>query len=156
MVARCTATQTASTAALTRCAIQSVVSLLRVKLAPKCHLEDFLLETRNTRGRRQMLGTALGAAHVGVAAMAAGISGDRTQPLELRAVALVLHQRPRAVQRRWAKVVAIPGNDVTRAVAHPAADAFDRRVRQQPLRGRRIDSFKILVPGPASLELALG
>ena len=66
-------------------------------------------------GGRELLRAALGAAHVRVAAMAAGVAGDRAQPLELGAVALVLDQRPCAVQRRRPEVVRIPGHDVAAA-----------------------------------------
>src|ERR1051326_546740 len=100
----------------------------RSELASDEGSDDFALEPRDRSRRRQMLRAPLGAAHVGVAAMAARVARDRTQPLELGRVALVVHQRPGAVQCRGTQVAGIPGNDIAGAVAHPAANALDGSV----------------------------
>lgn len=60
-----------------------------------------------------------------MAGMAARIAGHRIQPFTARAITRIIHQSPGAVERRGAKVIAIPGHDIAGSVADGAADAFN-------------------------------
>ena len=60
-----------------------------------------------------------------MAGMAARIARHRIQPFTARAITRIIHQSPGAVERCGAKIITIPGNNVTRSVANGAADAFN-------------------------------
>ena len=60
-----------------------------------------------------------------MAGMAARIARHRIQPFAPRAITRIIHQSPGAVERRGAKVIAIPGHNIAGSVADGAADAFN-------------------------------
>ncbi len=96
------------------------------------------LQSGDRRGRRELLRAALGAALVRVAGVASGVARDRREALGARAVARIVDERPRAIERRRTEIVAIPADDVAARVADAAADALDRGVdRAARLRRRR-------------------
>src|SRR5438552_14209149 len=78
------------------------------------------------------------------------------QPRGLRAVALVLHQRPRPVQRRRAEIFRVPGDDIAGAVAHRTADAFDAGVDRLAGLGIRTHPGEIVLSRAAALEATPG
>src|SRR5438552_16298360 len=106
IVARCTTTQSASTAALARWASHSRVSARalmeglpraarrRSQLAPQRGQRGRALEARDGRRRSQMLRAALGAGLMGVARVTSGIAGDRCEPRTPVAVTCVIDERP--------------------------------------------------------------
>ena len=57
--------------------------------------------------------------------MATSITRHRIQSFTTRAITRIIHQSPGAVQRRRAKIIAIPGNNVTGSVTNGAANAFN-------------------------------
>ena len=67
-----------------------------------------------------------------MAGMAAGIARHRIQPFAPRAITRIIHKRPGAVERRRAKVIAIPGHNIAGCVANGAADAFNPRIGFAP------------------------
>ena len=67
-----------------------------------------------------------------MAGMAARIARHRIQPFAPRAITRIIHQSPGAVERCGAKIITIPGNNVTRSVANGAADAFNARISFAP------------------------
>ena len=71
-----------------------------------------------------------------------------------RAVAHVVDERPRAVQRRGAEVIGLPADDVARRVADAAADAFDRRVDRAARGRRRRDPREVVVARRRRLRTA--
>src|SRR5690242_17201071 len=79
------------------------------------------LQAGNGSRGRNLLGTALAAAHMRMTGVAAGVASNRPQSLAIGDVAHIVHQGPGAVQRRGTEVIRIPGNDVARAVADAAA-----------------------------------
>jgi len=82
-----------------------------------------------------------------MAGVAAGVAGDRGEPQASGAIARIVDERPRPVERRRAEVVAIPVHDVAARVTDAAADAFDRGI---DLASRDADGtarrFSLLVP----------
>ena len=60
-----------------------------------------------------------------MAGMTAGIARHRIQPFTARAITRIIHQSPGAIERCGAKIILVPGNNVTRSVANGAADAFN-------------------------------
>ena len=60
-----------------------------------------------------------------MAGMAAGIARHRIQPFTARAITRIIHQGPGTVERRGAKVIAIPGDNIAGRVANGAANAFN-------------------------------
>ena len=88
--------------------------------------------------------------------MAAGVAGDRTQPLAQIRRALVLHERPRPVERSGAEVIRIPGDDIAGAVADAAADALYSEIHRRPVGRRWLDGGKVILPRTAAFELTLG
>lgn len=60
-----------------------------------------------------------------MARMAAGIARHRVQPFTARAITRIIHQGPGAVERRRAKIITIPGDNIAGSVADGAADAFN-------------------------------
>jgi len=60
-----------------------------------------------------------------MAGMTAGITRHRIQPFTPRAITRIIHQSPGAVERCGAKIITIPGNNVTRSVTDGAANAFN-------------------------------
>ena len=67
-----------------------------------------------------------------MAGMAAGIASHRIKPFAPRAIARIIHQSPGAVQRRRAKIIAIPGNNIAGSVTNGAANAFNPRIGFAP------------------------
>lgn len=67
-----------------------------------------------------------------MAGMAARIARHRIQPFAACAIARIIHQSPGAVERCGAKIITIPGNNVTRSVADGAADAFNAGISFSP------------------------
>ena len=67
-----------------------------------------------------------------MAGMAARIARHRIQPFTPRAITRIIHQSPGAVERCGAKIITIPGNNVTRSVTNSAADAFNARISFAP------------------------
>src|SRR5450759_1420836 len=138
MVMIWTSTHNARTAALIRWAAHSrtcarmFITALNLALQRRRCRSAF--QARNRVGRHEVVRSALGAAHVGMAGVASGITGDRGEPRDACGVTYVVDQCPRAIERRRAEVSGIPVHDVTRAVAHAAADAFDRGVDLLALR----------------------
>src|SRR5688500_8019175 len=100
-----------------------------------------------------MLRTALGATHVRMAAVAAGVARDGAQALELSRVALGLPQSPGPVERRRPQIVPIPGDHLARAVADPAADAFDAGIRRLSVLGGWRHGGEIVLLRAGRLEL---
>src|SRR5688500_8525926 len=76
------------------------------------------LQARDAFRGREKLRAALCAAHLRVTRVATGVAGDRSETFVLRDVTDIVRERPCAIERRRAKVIRIPGNDVARAVAH--------------------------------------
>src|SRR5207249_5165604 len=109
--------------------------LSRSQLALQNRTQNCSLQARDRRGGSKAHRAALGAAHVGVAGMAAGVAGDRAKALALHHIALVLDQRPGAVERRRTEIIRVPRDDFAGAVAHAAADAFDPRIDLPPVCG---------------------
>ena len=60
-----------------------------------------------------------------MAGMAARIARHRIQPFTARAITRIVHQGPGAVERRRAKIIAIPGNNIAGSVTNGAANAFN-------------------------------
>jgi len=60
-----------------------------------------------------------------MAGMATRIARHRIQPFTSRAITRIIHQGPGAIQRRRAKVIAIPGDNIAGSVANGAADALN-------------------------------
>ena len=60
-----------------------------------------------------------------MAGMASRIARHRIQPFTPRAITRIIHQSPGAVERCWAKIIAIPGNNIAGRVTYCAADAFN-------------------------------
>ena len=102
-----------------------------------------------------MHGTALGAAHVGMAGVAAGVARHRREPRPVAGVAYVVDQGPGAVQRRRPEVVGVPGDDIARAVAHPAADALDGDIREPALLRSGRHAREIILPGLRAFEISV-
>ena len=67
-----------------------------------------------------------------MAGMAARIARHRIQPFAVRAIPRIIHQSPGAVERRRAKVIAIPGHNIAGRVTNGAADAFNACIRFAP------------------------
>ena len=67
-----------------------------------------------------------------MAGMAARIARHRIQPFAPRAITRIIHQSPGAVERRGAKVIAIPGNNIAGSVTNGAANAFNPRIGFAP------------------------
>ena len=67
-----------------------------------------------------------------MAGMAARIARHRIQPFAARAIPRIIHQSPGAVERRRAKVIAIPGDNIAGSVANGAADAFNAGIGLSP------------------------
>jgi len=67
-----------------------------------------------------------------MAGMTARITRHRIQPFTARAISRIIHQGPGTVERRGAKIIAIPGNNVTRSVTNGAANAFNACIRFAP------------------------
>lgn len=67
-----------------------------------------------------------------MAGMATRIARHRIQPFTARAITRIIHQGPGAVERRRAKVIAIPGDNIAGSVANGAADAFNPRIGFAP------------------------
>src|SRR4051812_43280020 len=101
-----------------------------------------------------MLRTTLGATHLRVTGMTTRIAGDRSEPLVIRNVARIVDQRPRTVQRGWPEIIRIPGDDVAGAVAHAAADAFDRGIDFPALRRIGQHAREFVVARAAAAEIA--
>lgn len=67
-----------------------------------------------------------------MAGMAARIARHRIQSFAPRAIPRVIHQSPGAVERRRAKVIAIPGHNIAGRVTNGAADAFNAGISLSP------------------------
>ena len=67
-----------------------------------------------------------------MAGMAARIARHRIQPFTARAITRIIHQGPGAVERRGAKVIAIPGHNIAGSVADGAANAFNAGISLSP------------------------
>lgn len=67
-----------------------------------------------------------------MAGMAAGIARHRIQPFAPRAIPRIIHQSPGAVERRRAKIIAIPGNNIAGSVTDSAANAFNPGISLAP------------------------
>ncbi len=91
-----------------------------------------------------------------MAAMAAGIARDRAQALRARVVAHVVYERPCAIQRRRAQIVAAPLHDVARRIAHTAADALDASLQCLRLLAGRLYCSKIIAPRARAFILPFG
>src|SRR5436305_8831061 len=81
-----------------------------------------------------MLRTANRARLLGVACVTAGVACDGGETLLALAVAYIVDQRPRPIERRRTEIARIPAHHVATRVAHRAADAFDGGVDRAPLR----------------------
>ena len=64
--------------------------------------------------------------------MTAGIAGHRIQPFAPRAIARIIHQSPGTIERRGAKIIAIPGNNIAGRVTNSAANAFNPGISLSP------------------------
>ena len=73
----------------------------------------------------------------------------------LPAVAHVVDERPRAIERRGTEVRAVPADDVATRVADAAADALDRRIDREPLPSTRRDRREFVVSRRGRDELPL-
>src|SRR5690348_3007 len=102
-----------------------------------------------------MLRAAARARLMRVARLATAVGGHRTHARNAGAIAHVVDERPRAVQRRGTEIIALPADDVARRVADRATDALDRRVDRPALWRRGRDLRKIVLAGCRRLELAL-
>src|SRR3954469_11408498 len=98
----------------------------RPTTAPRCGCSFVALERELPRGAlesgdgargRQVLGAMLGAAHERVAGVAPGVRGDGSQARRLAGVAHVVHEGPRAIERRGPQVIRLPRDYVARGVA---------------------------------------
>src|SRR5262245_9809258 len=111
------------------------------QLPPDIGLERAPLETGDGGDGVQSLGTVLLAALVGVAGVAAAVRGHGGQTRVLAGVAMIVDERPGAVERRWSEVVPVPAHAIAGRVAYGAIDAFDGGVGGQA-RGRgRLDAL---------------
>src|SRR5665213_1715590 len=98
------------------------------------------------RGRRcQVLRAALDTRTLRMARMAAGVAGHGAQAFVLRDVALVVDQRPRAVERRGTEEIGPPRDDIARRIADAAADALDAGIGQLARRRRRRHACEIVI-----------
>src|SRR5690606_30770149 len=113
------------------------------------------LEPGDRRRGRDLLRTALGAAHMGVTGVATGITGHRSETLCARPVAHVVHQGPGAIERRRPEVARIPAHHVARGVAHAAADTLDAGVDLLALLRLRLHAREIVAARCGRPELPL-
>ncbi len=67
-----------------------------------------------------------------MAGMAARIARNRIQPFAACAITRIIHQGPGTVERRRAKIIAIPGDDIAGSVADRAANAFNAGIGLLP------------------------
>src|SRR5689334_6045592 len=132
MVTRWTSTQIASTAADARCAahkrtcVRVFIRLLDFALQ-RCG-ENRSLESSDRCSGFEFLWTALGAGELRVTRMTSRIAGHCAEALASEDIALIVHERPRPRKSSRPEVVRFPAHHVARAVAHGAADTFDRFV----------------------------
>src|SRR3954451_16054960 len=132
MVTRWTSTQTASTPADARCAahkrtcVRVFIRLLDFALQ-RCG-ENRSFESCDRGSRFEFLWTALGAGELRMAGVTSRVAGHCDETLAAEDIALVVHERPRPRQSGRSEIVRLPAHHVARAVAHCAADAFDRFV----------------------------
>jgi len=82
-----------------------------------------------------------------MAGMAARIARHRIQPFTPRAIPRIIHQGPGTVERCGAKIIAIPGNNVTRSVTNGAADAFNAGISLSPRLAARRHHSKLIRHG---------
>src|SRR5437764_3499282 len=101
-----------------------------------------------------MLWTPLGARALRMACVTAGVTGNRAQAPESRGVALIVHQRPCAIERGGAEKIGTPSDDIAGRVANAAADAFDARIRGDALTRSGIDAREIIAARAFARELA--
>ncbi len=80
------------------------------------------------------------------------VTAHRIEPLRLRAIAHIVHQRPRTVERSRPEIVRIPRDHIARGMADPAADAFDAFVRGPALVAFRLHHREIVGDRIARLE----
>src|SRR5262249_52310726 len=93
----------------------------------------------------EALGAELLAGLVRVAGVAAAGGRDRLQTLGVAPVAHVVHERPRAIERRRPGIVGIPAHGIAGGIAYPAIDAFDGGVGGDARRAVRPDVLDLLV-----------
>src|SRR5665213_3909180 len=144
IVTKCTSTHSASTIALMRwryqrlaCVAPSIVIVMRSELAAHGCARGDALQPGDRGRRREVLRATLDTRALRVARMAAGVAGHRAQAFMLRDVALVVDQRPRAVERRGTQKIGPPCDDIARRIADAAADALDAGIGQLARRRRR-------------------
>jgi len=82
-----------------------------------------------------------------MAGMAASITRYRIQPFAPRAIARIIHQGPGAVQRRRAKIITIPGNNIAGSVTDSAANAFNPGISFAPGFAARCNHGKFIRHG---------
>ena len=68
----------------------------------------------------------------------------------------VADQRPGPIERRRSEVLAAPLHDVARAVAHAAADAFDRLVHELALDAIGLHACEVVLAGLLAPKLPFG
>src|SRR5262245_63522998 len=105
------------------------------------------LEACDRGGRIELLRAELLAGLVRMAGMATAGGRDRLQTLAGRAVADVVHERPRAVERRRPEIVGVPAHRIASGITYGAIDALDRRVGGNPRRGVRPGRCDVLAAG---------
>ncbi len=87
--------------------------------------------------------------------MAAAGGRDRLQTHRVCAVANVIHERPRAIERRRPEIVGIPAHGIAGGVAYPAIDAFDGGIGGDARGAVRPDAFDLVVARLRRHERAL-
>ena len=90
-----------------------------------------------------------------MAGMAAGIARHRIQPFAPRAIPRIIHQGPGAVERRGAKIIAIPGDNIAGSVANGAANAFNAGISLLPRLAARRHHGKLIRHGAIRRVLRL-
>src|SRR5262249_18157869 len=113
------------------------------------------LEAGDRGGRIEALRAKLLARLVRVAGVAAAGSRDRLQTLGVCAVANVVDERPRAIERRRPEIARIPAHGIAGGVAYAAIDAFDGGVGGDARGTVRPDAFDFVVARPRGHERAL-
>src|SRR5262249_50146976 len=84
------------------------------------------------------------AGRVGMPGGAAAGRRARLQTLRVPSVADVVHERPRAIERRRPEIVGIPAHGIAGGIAYPAIDAFDGGIGGDARPAVRPDAFDLV------------
>src|SRR5262245_62581655 len=90
-----------------------------------------------------------------VAGVAAAAGGGGMETLGIASIADVVHERPRAIERRRPEIVGIPAHGIAGGIAYPAIDAFDGGIGGDARRAVRPDAFDLVAARLRRHERAL-